>query len=248
MVEKYDNPPRASVPLPSGCVRAQFIRRVKRFSVELEKNGTRIWAHTNNTGAMRGLQEAGMEALLSPARNPARKLAYTLERVRLKGLGGEDGWVGVNTSTPNQLLEAAFHARELDFALSYGHLRREARLGECRLDACMEGEGQKRLWVECKNVTLVEDGAAFFPDAASERGRRHLNKLMEIVKKGERAAMFYLVQRTDAQCFAPADFIDPLYARLFRQALSLGVEAYAYQAILLPEVTALGKALRIHSR
>ncbi len=235
----------ASVPLPADCVKANFIRRVKRFSVELEKDGERIWAHTNNTGAMLGLQEAGMEALLSPSSRPGRKLPFTLERIRKKTGRERDFWIGVNTLLPNRLLEAAFCAGKLDFALAYSSFRREARHGECRLDACLKGEGQRPLWVECKNVTLAEDGTAYFPDAPTARGRKHLESMMGIVAKGERAAMFYLIQRPDAQCFAPADFIDPDYARLFYKAVNAGVEIYAYQALQLSGATALGKKVKI---
>lgn len=237
--------PFASVPLPEYCLSADFIRRIKRFSVELEKDGERIWAHTNNSGAMLGLLGGKIEALLSRSGNPARKLPYTLERIRHKSCAEPGYWIGVNTSIPNRLFEAAFHAKRLDFAAEYTCLRGELRRGESRLDVCLEAEGKKALWVECKNVTLVEDGVACFPDAATERGRKHLISLMEIVRAGERAAMFYLIQRPDAKCFAPADFVDPLYARLFYEAISSGVEVYAYQALQLPKATALGKALKI---
>ena len=69
-----------------------------------------------------------------------------------------------------------------------------------------------RLWVECKNVTMSEDDVALFPDAVSERGLKHLGTLKGIVAAGERAAMFYCIQRPDACCFGPADMIDPAYA------------------------------------
>lgn len=101
------------------------------------------------------------------------------------------------------------------------------------------------LWVECKNVTLVEDGCAAFPDAASQRAQKHLRELMDIVEHGERAAMFYLVQRPDAECFAPADYIDPAYAELFAEAREKGVEMHAYEAVLGENGTGLGMKLRM---
>lgn len=233
------------VPLPANCIVAKFLRRVKRFTVEAERNGERLLVHTNNTGAMLGLAKTGVEILISPAINPKRKLPFTLERVRLWQPKGRGAWIGVNTALPNKLLEAAFLRGKLKFAVAYERLRREACFGESRLDACLEATGQKRLWIECKNVTLVEDDVAYFPDAASERARKHLQTLMQLVRKGERAAMFYAVQRPDAHCFAPADFIDPEYARLFYQAIGAGVEVYPYQILQLPEGAALGKSLRI---
>ena len=157
------------------------------------------------------------------------------------GEAGADGsalgrglWVGVNTSVPNRMIEVAFHAGRLAFAAGYTQCRREAKRGESRLDACLTGPDLPPLWVECKNVTMVEDGVACFPDPATERGQKHLRELMDIVRCGERAAMFYLVQRPDGHCFGPADVVDPAYAALFYEAMDAGVEIYPYRASVSP--------------
>ncbi len=252
----------ADFPIPSGsplvthptgsCV-GYFLRRQKRFSVAVELKGQETWVHSNNSGAMLGLLRTGLPTLVSPAANPKRKLAYTQEAVWLPrqfeqcqhpAYDFTDGfWVGVNTSVPNKLLEAAFHAGLLDFAAGYTEMKREAKRGSSRLDACLRGEGKAPLWVECKNVTMVEDEVALFPDAASERGQKHLQELMDIVRSGERAAMFYLVQRADGRCFAPADVIDPTYATLFWQAVDAGVEVYAMRGVVRLEGIFLGERL-----
>ena len=235
------------------CVWGTFLRRVKRFSVEMLLDGRSVWVHSNNSGSMLGLTRPGQPMLASVAGNPARKLPYTQEAVWLGqtrpaadggSLPGAAGfWVGVNTAVPNRLLEAAFHAGRLPFAAGYTHCRREARRGQSRLDACLTAPDRPPLWVECKNVTMTEDDTACFPDAASERGRKHLRELMDIVRGGERAAMFYLVQRADGSCFAPADFIDPAYAELFDEALALGVEMYPWRAHVSPLGIDLGECL-----
>lgn len=223
-------PAGAWLPYPPGCRIAYFVARHKRFTVELSAQTGTILAHSNNSGSMLGLLRPGNPVLISPAPGKNRKLAYTQEAVWLgDGRCGEGGfWVGVNTSAPNRMLRAAFEAGMLDFAGGYTSLRMEARCGQSRLDASLEGDGLPRLWVECKSVTLVEEGVAAFPDASSERGRKHLAELMARVGAGERGAMFYLVQRPDAGCFAPADYIDPEYARLFYRAMAAGVEIYAH--------------------
>lgn len=237
------------LPMPQGCVIGSFVQRRKRFSVELRLNGEELWVHSNNSGSMLGLTRPGTPVLASPAANPARKLKYTQECVWLPQTAMPAApaasdpcalpgfWVGVNTNIPNRMLEAAFHAGRLNFAQGYTSLVREAKRGQSRLDGLLTGPGQPPLWVECKNVTMMEDDAACFPDAASERGQKHLRELMDIVAQGERAAMLYLVQRPDGRCFAPADFIDPEYARLFYDALSCGVEIYPYRALV--EITGI---------
>ena len=258
------NPPAAStdaplLPLPPHCIVAAFVQRRKRFSVLLQHEGADLWVHSNNSGSMLGLCLPGAPVLASPASNPARKLKYTQECVWLAHRAvpqlpqgthsAPDGfWVGVNTSTPNRMLEAAFHAQRLPFAQGYTTLVREAKRGQSRLDGLLTGPGLPPLWVECKNVTMVEDDAACFPDAASERGQKHLRELMDIVACGQRAAMFYLVQRPDGTCFAPADFIDPAYAALFYEALHAGVEMYPFRALVSPAGIDLGPLLPVRAR
>ena len=248
------------LPLPPHCVVAAFVQRRKRFSVLLQHQGADLWVHSNNSGSMLGLCQPGAPVLASPASNPDRKLKYTQECVWLaqravpeppqppqpEGQPAARGfWVGVNTSTPNRMLEAAFHAHRLPFAQGYTTLVREAKRGQSRLDGLLTGPDLPPLWVECKNVTMVEDDAACFPDAASERGQKHLRELMDIVANGERAAMLYLVQRPDGTCFAPADFIDPAYAALFYEALHAGVEMYPFRAVVSPAGIDLGPLLPV---
>ena len=243
------------LPLPPHCIVAAFVARRKRFSVLLQHQGADLWVHSNNSGSMLGLCLPGAPVLASPASNPDRKLKYTQECVWLAQRAvpelqpnkpADRGfWVGVNTSTPNRMLEAAFHARRLPFAQGYTSLVREAKRGQSRLDGLLTGPDLPPLWVECKTVTMVEDDAACFPDAASERGQKHLRELMDIVASGERAAMLYLVQRPDGTCFAPADFIDPAYAALFYQALHAGVEMYPFRALVSPAGIDLGQLLPV---
>ena len=255
--------------MPAGCIVGRFLKREKRFFAWFEHNGETLVAHTNNSGSMLGFLREGFPVLVSPAASPERKLKYTLELVNnatllapggfvdpveaVAGQGQEQardaipgyGWVGVNTLTPNRLLKAAFYAGALPFAAGYTQFRAEAKCGDSRIDALLTGPDMPPLWVECKNVTLVEDGVAAFPDAPTTRGQKHLQTLIELVKKGDRAAFFYCVQRADAQCFAPADYVDPAYAALFYASLQQGVEARPFTVSATPAGIALGAPLPV---
>lgn len=236
--------PSLLLPYPESCVLAYLVRRVKRFSVEVRhpalaqrfgetESGT-FWAHCNNSGSMLGLVRQGVPCLLSPADNPKRKLKWTLEAVYVQGV-----WVGVNTLTPNRILGAAFRAGALPELAGYGTFTPEAKVGQSRLDGLFTEPGLPKLWVECKNVTLVEDEVAAFPDAATERGRKHLGELTQLVGQGDRAAVLYLIQRADGRCMGPADYVDAAYAQAFWESCAAGVDAWPYQATLtLPEPTA----------
>lgn len=225
------------LPFPTGCRSARFRRREKRFRVEVELDGRCEWVHCNNSGSMLGLLKDGCEVFISPASRAGRRLAFTLELVKCDGL-----WVGVNTLTPNRMLQRAWQQGALPEAADYSSLRPETAIGSSRLDACFEGLSG-RLWVEAKNVTLVEEDTAYFPDAVTQRGQKHLVELMELARRGERVACFYLIQRPDARCFGPADFIDPDFARLYRSALVGGVEVWPYQAVVSPCGIDLGEKL-----
>lgn len=248
------------ITFPSGCARARFVTRQKRFTVICEglgeHAGQELRAHTNNTGSMLGLLRPGAEVLLSPAQNPERKLRWTWELVRHQGF-----WVGINTQTPNRMLRLAWESGVLPEVGEYAGFRAEAKIGDSRLDGLfVRGTGsdavrieaelfapEDRLWVECKNVTLVEDEVALFPDAVTERGQKHLRELMALAKTGARVALLFLIQRPDAKCFGPADMIDPGYAELLWQALDAGVEAWPYEAVVSERGISLGRRMGMTS-
>jgi len=74
----------------------------------------------------------------------------------------------------------------------------------------------------------VENGAAYFPDAATARGVKHLGELERLAAQGCRAVIFFVVQRMDAKVFRPADAIDPEYGHRLREAVKKHVEILAY--------------------
>ena len=101
-----------------------------------------------------------------------------------------------------------------------------------RLDLKLSGSTVPDCYVEIKNCTLVKDRLATFPDAKTERGQKHLKTLIKLKKAGARTLMFFVVQRSDADAFSPADAIDPEYGRLLRIAEKKGVEIIVYKTAL----------------
>ncbi|PLX88353.1 MAG: DNA/RNA nuclease SfsA, partial [Desulfuromonas sp.] len=100
--------------------------------------------------------------------------------------------------------------------------------------------------VEVKNVTLCrDDTSAIFPDAVTLRGQKHLLELAAALKQGYRAVIFFLVQRSEATSFSPADEIDPDYGRLLRQVVAQGVEVLAYKTVVTPEENCVGERIPV---
>lgn len=206
-----------------------LIKRYKRFLADVElAGGELITAHCANTGPMTGCAEPGSAVLLSKSDNPNRKLRYSWELIKVGRI-----WVGVNTARPNAIVEHAIQSGLVPELKGYESLRREVkygREGKSRIDILLEDDARGRCWVEVKNTTLLaEPGVARFPDAVTTRGQKHLQELTDMAKAGDRAVIFFLVNRADADKMGPADEIDPEYGKLLRKAVKAGVEALAFQ-------------------
>jgi sugar fermentation stimulation protein A len=215
-------------------VRGILIKRYKRFMVDVKlQNGHVVTAHCPNTGSMRACCEPGRPAYLSRHNNPSRRLQYTFELVEMP-----TSMVGVNTAVPNRLGREAIHDGTIRSLAGYDSVRAEVRYGtNSRIDLLLEGQKRGRCFVEIKNCTLVEQGIAYFPDAVTARGLKHLWELQQQVQEGNRCVMFYLIQRTDAHLFKPADLVDPEYGKALRTAVQHGVEIMAWDVkISLEEI------------
>ncbi len=223
----------------SRLLRGKLIRRYKRFLADIRLlNGRVVTAHCANTGSMTGCQEPGSTVYVSQAQNPARRLSYTWELVRVHRT-----WVGINTFYPNRLVVEAIESGVLTELQGYQQIRREVQVGPgTRLDLCLE-QTRRRCYVEVKNVTLALHGIAAFPDAVTERGTKHLKELIRLRRKGERAALVFVVQREDCAAFRPADEIDMEYGNWLRKAVKAGVEVLPYRARVNPKEIALTERL-----
>ena len=211
---------------PAPLVRGRLIRRYKRFLADvLLETGETITAHCANPGAMLGVAPPDAEVWLSPALNPARKLAWSWELVRIG-----DGLVGINTSWPNLLAAEAIVAGVIPELSGYGAPTREVRYGRnSRIDLLLEAPERPTCYVEVKNVHLSRgDGLAEFPDCVTQRGAKHLLELADMVAAGFRAVMLYVVQREDCDRFRTAADFDPAYHAGLKVALAAGVEALVY--------------------
>lgn len=249
---------RFDPPLTEGT----FLRRYKRFFVDVRlDDGQEVVAHCPNTGSLAGCLQEGARVLVEPAANPERKLRWTWKMVRIGR-----SWVGVDTGIANRLVADAIGAGALPALSGYERIVPEVKYGaegRSRIDlllsrggeprkkgtsraALLSYEGDERVYVEVKNTTLVTpEGRAAFPDAVTERGRKHLGELMQVVAEGQRAAMVFSVQRSDCEAFVPADDIDPAYGRALREAVEAGVEAYALAASIGPRQVRLHRPLAI---
>lgn len=215
-------------------IRGQLMRRYKRFLADVEFPGGLVeTVHCPNTGAMTGCDIPGSEAWCSRSDNGKRKYPLTLEVVVV-----DDHPIVVNTGRANGLVAEAVRLRQIEAFQDYGSVRAEVKSpdGRGRFDLLLRGDGVPDCFVEVKSVTyLISDGLGVFPDARSERARKHLESLMSVVASGARAVLFFCVQHAGIQRVAPAEKIDPGYASLLREAMAAGVEVYAWRSAIARE-------------
>ncbi|MEJ2542673.1 MAG: DNA/RNA nuclease SfsA [Calditrichaceae bacterium] len=217
-----------------------LLKRYKRFLVDVKlENGQFTTAHCPNSGSMKTCKEPGWKVLVSESDNPKRKLKYTWEMVH-----NGKCWIGINTQIPNKIAMEAIQNNVIPELSGYEKIQAEVKYGQnSRIDILLSGD-KGICYVEVKNVTLVEaDGFYKFPDAVTERGRKHLYELLEMVKTGHRAVMLYVVQRSDGTTFKPADHIDPKYASALKEVHQQGVEILVYQADVSPTEIILNKSI-----
>jgi len=214
---------------PSPLVRGTLLQRYKRFLADVRlDDGRLVTASCPNTGSMMGLTAPGSVVWLSQSDSLTRKYRFTWELVEAD-LGHEPTLVGINTGHPNTLVAEAVTGKRVKLLAGYTGLRREVKYGKnSRIDLLLECARKGLCYVEVKNVHLSRrHGLAEFPDSVTERGVKHLIEMSDMVRRGHRAVMIYLIQRSDAKKLAFARDVDPTYGAAFDAATAAGVEAIA---------------------
>ena len=227
-------------------IHGRLVKRYKRFLADvLLDDGTLVTAHCTNSGSMTSCLEENAEVWLTPVDDPKRKTRFTWEMIRI---GGD--WVGVNTANPNALAFEWVAAGIVPGLEGITGLRREVSWEDSRFDLYGELAGDlagdltgentrtgadRGCFIEVKNVSMKEADRALFPDAVTERGRKHLNTLIRVKRAGMRAVMLYVVQRMDVRIFSPARQVDPDYGKALDEAIRQGVEVIVAQARVSPD-------------
>ena len=221
-------------------VEGRFIKRLNRFAALVDVDRREHLAHVPNSGRMHELLVPGYRVLLAPApRSSARKTEFDLALVDTGG-----ALSSADARLPNKLVAEALAQKRLPQFRGYPDVRPEIVFGESRLDFRLSGP-EGFCYVETKSVTLVEDGVGLFPDAPTLRGVKHLHSLMAAREEGHSASVIFVIQRADADAFAPNDESDPLLGSTLREAVAAGVAAWAYRCQVDERSIALADAVPV---
>ncbi|MCP8317328.1 MAG: DNA/RNA nuclease SfsA, partial [archaeon] len=211
---------RFSLKIEGKIVNGFFKERLNRFSALVKLRGEEVRCFLPNPGRLKELLIPNTEVFLKEVKSRNRLTNYDLIAIKHGKVS-----VFIDSRMPNRLLlEALKRGRIKEFSM-YNKVKPEFKFGHSKFDFFLTN-GIERCIIEAKSCTLVKNGKALFPDAPTERGRRHVLELIKAKKEGYRACILFLIQRPDANSFSPNDEVDPKFGEALREALKHGVEIY----------------------
>ncbi|MFQ6087597.1 MAG: DNA/RNA nuclease SfsA [Candidatus Methanofastidiosia archaeon] len=203
---------------------ALFEKRPNRYLAVSRLDGDEVFCHIPNPGRMEELMVHGKRVVLRKVEGRGRKTKYDLI-----GVYHRDVLVSIDSRFPNLLIYESLKRKLLEGFSKYDDILREVTYSSSRIDFLLSNSNECCL-LEVKSCTLVDRGVAKFPDAPTERGRRHLENLISAKDEGFRACVLFLIQRGDVKVFTSNDETDPKFGETLRRASRKGVEIYAYSS------------------
>ncbi len=204
--------------LYSNVCRGVFLSRPNRFIARVLVNGIEETVHVKNTGRCKELLVKGCTVYLEKSSNPLRKTLYDCIAVK-KG----DRIFNIDSVAPNTVGYEYFYSPSL---------KRERVYKSSRFDLFDE---ETNTFTEIKGVTLEKDGIAMFPDAPTERGRKHILELIDAKRNGYNARIIFIIQFEGAKKFIPNYITDKKFRDALIEAQKNGVEIEAYGCSVTPK-------------
>lgn len=205
----------------------EFIRRQNRFQGFVNIDGVETMVHVPNTGRCKEILIPGCTVVLRLEDNPARKTKYDL----IAGFKG-DRLINIDSHIPNKVVEEALRNGHIETLRKYEIIEREKTFGNSRFDFKLSDKNGREYYLEVKGVTLEENGKTMFPDAPTERGRKHLMELAEVVASGRRAGVLFLIQMEGVEYFTPHRQMDEAFSNALAYAYEHGVDIFAFDCRL----------------
>lgn len=207
-------------------VEGKFIARPNRFIAYVEIAGKKEICHVKNTGRCRELLLPGATVFLEEATNPERKTKYDFIAV-LK----DNKIINMDSQAPNR----AFLEWAPKFFGENAKIYPEKTYKNSRFDFYVETEDGNQHFVEVKGVTLEKDGVVMFPDAPTQRGRKHIIELCDCVQNGYLAHLFFVVQMKGVHYFTPNTETDSAFSEALQIAKQKGVKIFAVDSVVTPD-------------
>lgn len=217
---------------------AVFLKRLNRFTAEIDVDGKTQLCHVKNTGRLRELLTENAKVFVQVHNNPARKTKYSLIAVQKKR-----EVVNIDSQMPNKVFyEWAGNGKFVD---GITLIKPEKTYEKSRFDCYIEA-GDRKIFVEVKGVTLERDGTALFPDAPTERGVKHLRELCDCVRNGYEAYIVFIVQMKGVHSFSPNAETHPEFAKVLCECRENGVNILCVDCIVSPDTIVIDKEIKVN--
>jgi sugar fermentation stimulation protein A len=204
---------------PEKIIKARFFKRPNRFLIHCVHDRLgEVQAHLPNSGRLWELLLPGAIVYLKPATGPSAKTG-TLRKTRFTAMAVERQGcpVFLHTHDTNHVARYLIE-RDLIAPLKGATVARaEVPMGRNRFDFLLRSRG-KPVYLEVKSCTLFGNGVAMFPDAVTERGRRHLLELADMGRRGMKTVVLFLVHSSRVRWFMPEYHTDLAFSTALLEA------------------------------
>ena len=214
-------------------VKAKFLSRPNRFIAQVELDGETLTVHVKNTGRCKELLVPGCTVYLAAGENPTRKTPYDLVAVEKVKDDGSVLFINMDSQAPNAI--AAEWLPQSGLVPKTATYRQEVTHGDSRFDFCIHDGQGKKIYLEVKGCTLERDGVAYFPDAPTERGVKHIRELTSIAREENGAYILFVVQMKGITALRPNDETHKAFGDALREAKDVGVQILAVDCTVCTE-------------
>ena len=189
-------------------LQGQFVDRPNQFLVRCRLDGRLIRAFMPNPGRMHELLFPGVTLYLEPA--PAsgiRRTRYTVLAVERDGKP-----IFLHTHLTNRVARFLIDHKRIPALETAEVIDSEVTVGRSRFDFLLRA-GREQIHLEVKSCTLFGNGVAMFPDAVTDRGRKHLVELAAMRGPGARPVVLFVVHTPQVEWFMPDYHTDLAFSR-----------------------------------
>ncbi|MDZ4165738.1 MAG: DNA/RNA nuclease SfsA [Smithellaceae bacterium] len=198
------------VPLFPHITKGTFLQRPNRFVIHCAVDGAVLEAYLPNPGRLWELLLPGRIVYLVPKPpGGSGRLDYMAVAVEREGIP-----VLLHTHLSNTVAAALIRAKKIPGLEDATITRAEVRVGHSRFDFLLE-RGGRPFYLEVKSCTLAGRRIAMFPDAVTLRGKKHLEELAALSRRGTSCGVLFLVHWPQARFFLPDYHTDLEFARSF---------------------------------
>jgi len=179
--------------------KAIFVKRPNRFVVVCRLDGKTLKAFLPNPGRLWELLLPGAVLYLEKSSQSERKLPYTVVAIEREGRP-----VMAHTHRTNDLVEHLLRKGMIPGLEGTEIIKREIQHGNSRFDFLLK-RGEEEIYLEVKSCTLFGEQVAMFPDAITDRGKKHVEELAELWGREKSGVVVFLI------CWPKANFFMPDY-------------------------------------